>query len=142
MCEEGLLLDEEVMAFQPFHPNGNLRRKFDEIRAKFIGSGVPFQLNVPDFMMQHVIAVADERNALTLLAFDEAFAENRKALVADVFPAFRTWKQISDHVEKLREFLKVPARRLAPTEDVHSKSGAFSSSDEAELHLRAHNISD
>jgi hypothetical protein len=97
MCEEGFHFYLEVTKYREADP-GILASEFARIRAKFIGSGAPFQVNIPDHMVKLISQRADEP---TKDSFEEAFGENRKVLVTDVFPAYKIWKQTKELRAKL-----------------------------------------
>jgi hypothetical protein len=99
MCEEGFYFYLEVTNYKkadpPMAPDA-LLAEFTRIRSKFIGSGAPFQVNIPDHMVKNIAQRVEGGTPPTLDIFDDAFVENRKVLVTDVFPAFKVWKKTKE----------------------------------------------
>jgi hypothetical protein len=52
-------------------------------------------------MMKNISAKV-EGGILTADVFDEAFSENRKVLVTDVFPAYKAWKKTKEFTAQLK----------------------------------------
>jgi hypothetical protein len=100
MCEEGFYFYQEVVKFKTLE-EGLIQAEFARIRQKFIGSGAPFQVNIPDHMVKTISARADA-GPVGVDIFDDAFTENRKVLATDVFPAWKAWKKTKDLVGKLK----------------------------------------
>jgi hypothetical protein len=101
MCEEGFLFWQEVVKFRDLEEQF-VQTEFTRIRQKFIGSGARFQINISDLMVK-AISVRVEEGRVGKDIFDQAFEENRKVLVTDVFPAWKAWKKTKEMVGKLKE---------------------------------------
>jgi hypothetical protein len=101
MCEEGFHFYQAVQKYRKLE-QPDLQLEFQQIRHKFIGSGAPFQVNIPDYMVKNITSRA-ESGPPTVDIFDEAFVENRKVLVTDVFPAFKAWKKTKELTGTLKQ---------------------------------------
>jgi hypothetical protein len=90
-----LLFYRDVLAYREIRPrdSARMRAEFDRIRMRYIGDEAVMHVGVSEEVVDRLRWSAAHPGAGS---FDEAFQENAKVLMQDVFRAFRAWPPARD----------------------------------------------